>query len=140
MWNEGHVVLVVDAVVHELLSEEDLSPTLTTDGGIPSGLLSIETARMIADGGPWGQGFPEPLFDDRFEVVDARTVGEAHWKLVLRPCDSDVVVDAIAFRAVEDWPELPPRIHAAYRLDENIWQGRVSLQLRLEAITAADVS
>ena len=29
-------------------------------------------------------------------------------------------------------PVMPPRVRAAYRLDENEWQGRVSLQLRIE--------
>lgn len=128
---------VFDEVVREQLCADDLSPVMLTDGPVPAKRLSLDTARLIAEGGPWGQGFPEPLFDDYFEVVDARIVGEVHWKLVLSPRGSDDVLDAIAFRAVETWPNLPQHIHAAYRLDENVWQGRASLQLRLEAITAA---
>jgi single-stranded-DNA-specific exonuclease len=88
------------------------------------------------DGGPWGQGFPEPTFDDRFEVVSSRVVGDRHWKLVLRPLGADLTLDAIAFNAVEVLPVMPQTVHAAYRLDENEWQGRASLQLRVEYLEA----
>ena len=99
--------------------------------------MTLETARTIMDGGPWGQGFAEPLFDGRFEVISSRVVGDRHWKLVLCPAGSDPAVDAIAFNACETLPVMPRRVHAAYRLDENEWQGRVSLQLRIEYMQEA---
>jgi len=123
---------VFDDVVHDHLQPDDLRPVVRSDGRIPPALLSLDTARAILDGGPWGQAFPEPLFDDRFEVLSSRVVGDRHWRLVLRPLDSDIALDAIAFNAVEVMPVMPDRVHAAYRLDENEWQGRVSLQLRIE--------
>ena len=52
-------------------------------------------ADEIARGGPWGQGFPEPLFHGDFDVVNQRVVGERHLKLSLRK--NARVVDAIAF-------------------------------------------
>ena len=99
--------------------------------------MALETARAIRAGGPWGQGFDEPLFDGCFDVLSSRIVGQRHWKLVLRPSPGDQVVDAIAFNAVDDLPVMPPQIHAAYRLDENEWQGRVTLQLRIEYLEAS---
>ena len=121
-----------DTVVRDHLRVDDLAPVIHSDGRIDPAELHLDTARVILDGGPWGQCFPEPLFDDRFEVVSARIVGDRHWKLVLRPPDADLVLDAIAFNAVTALPVMPSTIRAAYRLDENEWQGRVSLQLRLE--------
>ena len=108
-----------------------------SDGAVPATDLSLDTARIIRDGGPWGQGFAEPLFDDRFQVLSSRIVGERHWKLVVRPVSGGQAIDAIAFNAIDDIPVMPETIRAAYRLDENEWQGQVSLQLRLEYLEAA---
>lgn len=126
-----------EGVVRGRLRHEDLQGVIQSDGEIGPADLSLDTAREIRDGGPWGQGFPEPVFDDHFEVLSSRVVGEKHWKLVLRPLSGAQTVDAIAFNAVEDLPEIPGRIHAAYMLDENEWQGRVSLQLRIEHMAEA---
>jgi single-stranded-DNA-specific exonuclease len=127
-----------DRVVREHLRADDLEPVIHSDGGIPPGQMTLDTARAIAAGGPWGQGFEEPVFDDDFEVLSSRVVGDRHWKLVLKLPSAESVVDGIAFNAVSDMPEMPRRIRAAYRLDENEWQGRVNLQLRLEYLQAAE--
>jgi single-stranded-DNA-specific exonuclease len=126
-----------DEVVRAHLRQDDLNCVIHTDGGIAARDMNLDTARAIIAGGPWGQGFAEPVFDNLFEVVSSRVVGDRHWKLVVRPVGSELLVDAIAFHAVEDWPAMPARILAAYRLDENEWQGRVSLQLRVEHIQEA---
>ena len=128
-----------DQVVRRRLQPADLQAVIHSDGAVSATALSLDTARIIRDGGPWGQGFAEPLFDDRFEVLSSRIVGERHWKLVVRPVSGDQAIDAIAFNAIDDIPVMPGTIHAAYRLDENEWQGRVSLQLRLEYLEAAGV-
>lgn len=121
-----------DAVVRDHLVADDLQAVIHSDGAIAPDALSLDTARAILDGGPWGQGFPEPMFDDEFEIVSSRVVGEKHWKLVVQPSGATQTIDAIAFNAVENLPQMPSRVRAAYRLDENEWQGRVSLQLRFE--------
>lgn len=121
-----------DEVVRTHLNSEDLQAVIYSDGEIAEDDMNLDTARLISDGGPWGQGFPEPIFDDRFEVISSRVVGEKHWKLVVSPLGADLALDAIAFNAVETLPVMPQRVHAAYRLDENEWQGRISLQLRIE--------
>jgi single-stranded-DNA-specific exonuclease len=126
-----------DAVVRAHLAPDDLRAVIHSDGAIAADELNLATARAIADGGPWGQGFAEPIFDDRFAVLSSRVVGERHWKLVLRPLGGGPALDAIAFNAVEDLPVMPAVVHAAFRLDENEWQGRVSLQLRVEYLEGA---
>jgi len=121
-----------DQVVREELDPDHLQPLIPSDGSVPAAEMTIETARSIIDGGPWGQGFVEPMFDDTFEVRSSRIVGERHWKLVLQDPTGQTTVDAIAFNAVEQLPEMPGRIRAAYRLDINHWRGLSSLQLRIE--------
>ncbi len=128
-----------DQVVRRHLTTDDMQATLRSDGQIEANDLHLDTARAILDGGPWGQGFEEPLFDDTFDVVDSRIVGERHWKMVLAPQNAPQhLVDAIAFYAVDDLPQMPKRVRAAYRLDANEWQGRVDLQLRIEYLEAAE--
>jgi single-stranded-DNA-specific exonuclease len=121
-----------DTVVRSHLQADDLRAVIFSDGAIPAADMNLHTAQAIMDGGPWGQGFSEPIFDDEFEVISSRVVGDKHWKLVLRAIPGGAAIDAIAFNAVETLPSMPDRIHAAYRLDENEWQGRLSLQLRIE--------
>ncbi len=75
---------------------------IVTDGELAPGDMSLELAREIENAGPWGQGFPEPLFDDEFTVVEARTVGERHLKLKLLPRDAQNPVDAISFNTDPD--------------------------------------
>ena len=126
-----------DGVVRELLEEDALQPVMISDGAVAPEEMTLQTADLLLEGGPWGQHFVEPLFDDEFDVVSQRIVGERHWKLVLRHTSGQPLVDAIAFNLVEDYPELPPRVHVAYRLDRNEWRGQASLQMRIDYLEPA---
>lgn len=107
---------------------------VVTDGPLSLDELALNTAEQLRAAGPWGQGFPEPLFDGRFQVVQARVVGERHVKLKLRPEGSLVQFDAIAFNHLDDTVTAPPSglVEMAYRLDINLWQGERRLQLLVE--------
>ncbi len=113
------------------LTEEDLTQTVITDGNLGED-YSISLAREIGQICPWGQGFPEPLFDDDFEIVDQRIVGGRHLKMKLRPLDGADSIDAIAFnhdRLVEGRVK-----RIAYRLDVNEYRGMESLQLIVDCV------
>ncbi len=125
-----------DQVAGEQLSDDQLQAVLLSDGEVPADQLSLEMAAELTQAGPWGQNFPEPLFDGEFDVVSGRIVGEHHWKLVLRPSGSQQTIDAIAFKTVEQFPQLPEKLKIAYQLDINEWQGRQSLQLRVDYMEA----
>src|SRR5690606_18320705 len=119
---------VFDSVVADRLPAHALDWTLETDGSVTAADLCLETARCLADGGPWGQGFPEPLFHGDAELVSQRVVGEAHLKLVVRL--DGRLVDAIAFRQ-------PPldgvqRLRLAFRLAENDFGDLPTVQLVVE--------
>ncbi len=130
--------LAFDEEVGRHLSEEDLQGRILSDGSLVGDELVLDTAEAIRHGGPWGQGFPEPVFDGRFEVLDRRVVGERHLKLVLRPAEGGRPIDAIAFNFITDG-QAPAwkRVHAAYRLDVNEYQGQRALQLVVEHLEAA---
>jgi single-stranded-DNA-specific exonuclease len=128
-----------DAVVRELLSEDDLKSVIWSDGGLEKDEMNLAMARELQRAGPWGQAFPEPLFDDEFEVINRRIVGERHLKLVLRrKCASDEI-DAIAFfYDPVEWPEDRNAYHLAYRLGINEYQGNESVQLIIEYARVLD--
>jgi single-stranded-DNA-specific exonuclease len=120
-----------DAELRRLLQADDLNDVLRTDGELEAQQLNLELAQALRAGGPWGQAFPEPLFDGEFEVISRRIVGERHLKLSLR--NSVTAIDAIAFNITdEDWPAEAHNIRAAYRLDVNDYQSRESAQLIIE--------
>ena len=113
--------------------DADLDAVLS-DGPLTLDELALATAEQLRAAGPWGQGFAEPLFDGRFEIVHARVVGERHVKLKVRPEGSLVQFDAIAFNQLDESQTRPPSglIEMAYRLDINLWQGERRLQLLVE--------
>jgi single-stranded-DNA-specific exonuclease len=124
-----------DEEVRRHLRPEDLRREILSDGELTEVELNLELAQALRDAGPWGQGFPEPLFDGEFELVNRRIVGEKHLKLVLRPPGSDQAIDAIAFNTVDDdWPPGVERVALAYRLEVNEFNGRRSAQLLVEHI------
>lgn len=111
----------------------DLAHTLHSDGELDAEELRLESAELLQQGGPWGQGFPEPVFDGVFEVVQARVVGEKHLKLVLRTPDQLRMIDGIAFFV--DNPEIwlgYRRLRLAYKLDVNEFRDNRTVQLRVE--------
>ncbi len=117
-------------------SEEIGRPEITwTDGGLTSDDFSLDLAELIRRSGPWGQGFPEPVFDNQFEILDQRVVGGHHLKLELRPVSGRETVDAIAFNQEElatQSADVCPTF--VYRLDVNIFRQRRSHQLVVEHI------
>lgn len=124
-----------DAEVRRHLRPEDLRREILSDGELAGDELNLELAEALRAGGPWGQGFPEPLFDGVFELVSRRIVGEKHLKLVLRPAAGGQPIDAIAFNTVDDdWPVGVREVALAYRLDVNEFNGRRSAQLMVEHI------
>jgi single-stranded-DNA-specific exonuclease len=124
-----------DAIARERIAPEQLESVLLSDGELMPGDFSIELAQALRAGGPWGQAFPEPLFDGEFKVDSWRVVGEKHLRLKLRR-DGGAPVDAVQFNARVDAAP-PPRIRAAYQLALDEWQGALRLQLLLRHIEPA---
>jgi single-stranded-DNA-specific exonuclease len=111
-----------------------LQAVLESDGELTSDDYHLDLATELRFAGPWGQHFPEPMFDGRFAVVSQRLVGEKHLKLVLTPAGSKTLLDAIAFNVDLDiWPDPSvEQVEIAYRLDVNEFRGQRSVQLMVE--------
>ena len=122
-----------DRAVRDTLTAADLEAAITTDGPLSADELSLETAALLKRAGPWGQHFPEPLFDGEFRVVSQRIVGENHLKLVLQPVDGSGIIDGIAFNTgpeVPDYTRTGARV--VYKPDSNTFRGRTNLQLLVD--------
>jgi len=123
--------------VSRALRPEDLNNTSETDGPVEERYLNVDTSEQLKYASPWGQLFPEPVFDDVFRIVNWRIVGEKHLKLDLAKTDSGVCYSAIAFNKTDiDLPAGDDDIHIAYRLDVNEYRGNRNLQLIIQHIEA----
>jgi single-stranded-DNA-specific exonuclease len=120
--------------VSSKLTLQDLKNNILSDGQLTNADFSLEICELIRDGGPWGQGFPEPFFDGEFDLLEQRIVGSKHLKMVV--CHEDKVIDAIAFNVdLNKWPNHRcKKVHLAYRLDINEFRGRKKIQFIVEHI------
>jgi len=128
-----------DRVVAEMTGDRKPEGVLLSDGELAAGEISLWMAELLQSAGPWGQGFPEPLFDGVFGVVDCRIVGERHLKMRLRHPSGDGAIDAIAFNQGEHrYAVGQGAVRMAYRLDVNEYRGRRSAQLVVEYLEPAE--
>lgn len=123
----------LQAAVITILNGDNLNAEILTDGELASTDINLGMALELEALGPWGQRFPEPLFEGQFEVVEQRVVGGSHLKLGLRPYQSAAVLDGIAFNCAPEQLS-NGQIRALYRLDINRWRGMETCQLRIELI------
>ncbi|MBU2677731.1 MAG: single-stranded-DNA-specific exonuclease RecJ [Gammaproteobacteria bacterium] len=117
-----------------LYPDADFSGAIVTDGQLPGSAFNLGFARSLRDAGPWGSGFPEPLWSGDFSVVEQRVVGENHLKLRVRPAAGGNVIDAIAFN--QAGPAYRGIVQLAYKIDVNEYRGIENPQLVVEQIAA----
>ncbi len=126
-----------DKVISSQVKESDLQHAYLTDGELNAADLTLDLAHLIREAGPWGQSFPEPLFDGVFDCVDQRLVGSKHLKMVV--AKDGLMLDAIAFNVdINEWPNY--RCHQVvmvYRLDVNEYRGKRKVQLIVEYVVPA---
>jgi single-stranded-DNA-specific exonuclease len=127
---------------------ESLAGVIHSDGALTGAELCLDTARVLRGAGPWGQGFPEPIFDGEFHIADSRIVGERHLKMRLK-ADAGAgsargadLIEAIAFGYIGGGTEDPQvrsgaRIQLAYRLEINEYRGNESMQLNCQQVAAS---
>jgi len=114
-----------DEEVVRALGRASIEQVVMTDGEI-SEPITTELARQIEEAAPWGQGFPEPEFDGKFEILEQRIVGGRHLKMLLQP-EHGPPVDAIYFNQATTLDNR--HVHCAYRLEINRFRGRETPQL-----------
>lgn len=108
------------------LTPELLQADVVSDGTLESAEFCRSIADALRDGGPWGQGFPEPQFDGEFDVLQWRVVGTRHLKVELGHAGRRL--NAIEFGGWDGQPP-PSRVRIAYRLEPDDYRGGDAVQL-----------
>ena len=115
------------------MTEDQLDQVILSDGELRTEDFNLNLAAMIKYAGPWGQQFPEPIFDGEFLIINQKIVGSNHLKLTLGIIGTQQVIDAIAFNIdLDEWTDDNcQKIHCAYQLDINEFRGMQSVQLMI---------
>ncbi len=127
--------------VERIATDDILNREILTDGPLAANEFSFATIDLLEQAGPWGQGFPEPVFSGEFEVIQQRILKDRHYKLVLKPklanADENLYLDGIAFNQLdgtESQTLLPEEIAISYKLNINEFNGNRNLQLMIDTI------
>ncbi len=129
---------LADTQLAQLYPDADFSGAILTDGPLPDDALNLQFARALREAGPWGSGFPEPMWNGDFDVLEQRTVGEKHLKLRVRPASGGTPIDAIAFN--QAGPAYRGVVQLVYRLDVNEFRGIERAQLIVEQIASVQAA
>jgi len=115
------------------LGEDELLARVVSDGELQNDEFVLSAAEALMAAGPWGQGFPEPLFDGAFIIQDLRILGDRHLKLSVIPSEGNTPVEAIAFNAdLTAGLECGDRLQLVYRLSVNEFRDLRQVQLVVE--------
>lgn len=127
-----------DDLCSQWLQAEQLEQVLETDGELSPVELALDTAQTLAAAGPWGQGFPEPMFEGTFSIAGARKVGatQTHVKYQLQHPTAGLL-NAMDFGGAERM-QVSGAVRLVYRLGINRWQGRESLDLYISDLQPSD--
>lgn len=129
--------LALNFIAKKYVTPELLTAVIYTDGELASHDLTVEMAGILQQAGPWGQSFPEPVFEGRFKLVQQRMLADKHLKMMLQSNDG-TLVDAIWFNADnKTWPNANvQQVQLAYQLDINDFRDQQNLQLLVRQMTA----
>lgn len=126
-----------NALALRAISQEQLDAILPTDGPLAPSELSLAFAERLAEEGPWGQGFPEPVFDNVFYIWEARVLKEAHVKLSLVDDRDGEFYDAIWFNGFQG--QTPSGyVRIAYTLEVNRYKKNESVNLIVRYLEPAE--
>ena len=127
---------IYEREIEAALSTMDLDESILTDGELGVDEINLQLSEMLRSGGPWGMGFPEPLFHGRFRVTESSVVGRKTPQNDPLSGRSGKTVSGICFNQVSpgDQPPQLNLIRAIYRLDTNQFRGRQTLQLIIQSV------
>jgi len=115
-------------VALQWLDDATLQRRLETDGPLAPEYRRVDLVDTLHKE-VWGQGFAPPVFSEEVEVVSQRLVGEKHLALKLK--HQGTPIDGIWFNHTES---LPARVHMAFRLDAEEWNGSRKLKFLIEGV------
>lgn len=121
------------------LTDNDFQPKIEISGDIELNQINMKFWKLLSQFEPFGPGNLRPIFVSKNICVEGKPaiVGNGHLKMRVKQ-DHSPVFDAIGFNMHEYEPLLRncdrDRIDIAYVLEENHWNGRRTIQIRLKDI------
>jgi single-stranded-DNA-specific exonuclease len=127
-----------NTVVAKCVSPESLCPSVCADAELPLSALTPELFSCIKAMEPFGPGNMQPvlLCRDLSHRYAPRMVGPGNKHLKMTVSSGELIMDAIAFNFGDRLDEIKsaPSVSLAFALDENEWNGRKSLQMKVKGI------
>ncbi len=130
----------LEHATREQLTASDIGPQIVTEGELSPTEITLRTVDAIRVLAPFGRGFDAPLFEGTFQIIACQPIGDGtHLRLML--VTGGTSVPAVWFRARRDPSETLPyglgdTIRCAYLLDDNVFRGKRSLQLKIQSLLA----
>jgi single-stranded-DNA-specific exonuclease len=139
--NIGIFTKEINKIAGRLITKDILERKVKIDLELNFKEINAELVERIKEFEPTGLGNPSPtFFGEKVEILDAKTVGRdaKHLKLKLR--QDGQIFDSIFFGGGEIYSKLTPGadIDIAYQVEENLWNGYKSIQLKVKDIKTAD--
>lgn len=129
-----------DAEARGRLTAEQLIPEVRVDLEVSLGELDGGFYRLLGHAAPFGVGNPTPVFAARGVRLagSPRVVGDRHLRMTM--AESGARLEAIGFGMADRIDEVSGQnrpLDVAFKLDENHWNGRTTLQAKLVDIRPA---
>ncbi|OCG06500.1 single-stranded-DNA-specific exonuclease RecJ [Gilliamella sp. wkB178] len=120
-----------EALLNKQLSADLLQQIIETDGEIDSQDFTYLLAKQLKESGPWGEGFPEPIFDGEFIIHQQRLFSEKHLSLILEPKNGGPLIEGVYFNVdLSEWPDQSIKnIKIVYHLEVNEFRGNEATKL-----------
>ena len=124
-----------DSCIKQSVDSSCFQEIIECDGELEIDNITLDTAQLIRQSGPWGQRFPLPSFVGQFDVINQRILTDKHLKFVLKQRGIRNSIDAIAFFVDEHQLDRDfNSINIHYELDVNEYRGASNLQLIIRDI------
>jgi len=130
---------LLEQAVKLQLGDSVPSPLVETDGELEAEWLTIDLLAQLDQLEPYGREWPQPQFEGKFKVLDAKTIGKAqtHLSLRLQHQLGRTPLKAVQFNVIDQAGDRLPFqagdwIHCVYQPKLNRYMGRDSLQLMLQ--------
>lgn len=125
-----------EAIVKETVTEDDLIPVVEYDLEIDTAQITPSMMKILKQLSPFGPGNTVPVFRSNHLKANqsAKIIKDKHLKMQVATPNGNI--DSIGFGLSEHWPNVTDSqlFHACYCIEENTYNGRTNLQLRLQDI------
>ena len=138
--NLSQFVAAFEKVVSETITEDQLYPEILIDNSLDFNEIDHKTYRLIKQMAPFGPGNGRPVFitENIFDSGYGKAIGkdQTHLKLSITDAEKSNKINAIGFGMATklDVINNHQSFDICYCIEENEWNGSVSLQLRLKDI------